>query len=174
MDLEQAAAQQDNDSALEVTVYASSPQETLASQEAALRRKKEELEKATAETRGLEGRVAELAQKKEKATAEVEAAQAQEEELETRIATLRNRMQELLQKRNNLLGLLEEKRRDISAISSIPAGAEQYRDYSQSRLKGLLAKANDHLLKFDKVNRKAMSQFLLFSERVGGGSSSHP
>ena len=105
---------------------------------------------------------------------EVEAAQAQEEELETRIATLRNRMQELLQKRNNLLGLLEEKRRDISAISSIPAGAEQYRDYSQSRLKGLLAKANDHLLKFDKVNRKAMSQFLLFSERVGGGSSSHP
>ena len=45
---------------------------------------------------------------------------------------------------------------------------------SQSRLKGLLAKANDHLLKFDKVNRKAMSQFLLFSERVGGGSSSHP
>ena len=46
MDLEQAAAQQDNDSALEVTVYASSPQETLASQEAALRRKKEELEKA--------------------------------------------------------------------------------------------------------------------------------
>ena len=171
MDLEQAAAQQDNDSTLEVTVYASSPQETLASQEAALRRKKEELEKATTETRGLEGRVAELAQKKEKATAEVEAAQAQEEELETRIATLRNRMQELLQKRNNLLG---EKRRDISAISSIPAGAEQYRDYSQSRLKGLLAKANDHLLKFDKVNRKAMSQFLLFSERVGGGSSSHP
>ena len=64
------------------------------------------------------------------------------------------------------VSLLEEKRRDVSVLSSIPAGAERYREYSASRLKSLLSKANKHLLKFDKVNRKAMSQYLLFSERV--------
>ena len=173
MDLEQAAVQQDSDTTLEVTVYAASPRETLSNQESALHRKKEELEKATDEAKRMEHRLLELTQKKEKASEVVEAAQKREEELEGQIATLRNRMQELLQKRNNLLGLLEEKRRDISAISSIPAGAEQYRDFPQSRLKSLLSKANDHLLKFDKVNRKAMNQFLLFSERVGIGTPSH-
>ena len=74
-------------------------------------------------------------------------------------------MQEIVQKKNNAMALLEEKKRDIGTISSIPAGAENYRDYSQNQLKNTLNKANKHLLKFDKVNRKAMSQYLLFSER---------
>ena len=58
----------------------------------------------------------------------MELAKATEEALESQIGGLRNRMQELLQKRNNALALLEEKRRDVSVLSSIPAGAERYRD----------------------------------------------
>lgn len=76
-------------------------------------------------------------------------------------------MQELLQKRNNALGLLEEKRRDVSVLSSIPAGVEEYRELSTSQLKARLNKANKQLMKIDKVNRKAMSQYVLFNERVG-------
>ena len=74
-------------------------------------------------------------------------------------------MQEIVQKRNNALSLLEEKRRDIGAISSIPSGAENYKNYSPNQLKTILNKANQHLLKYDKVNRKAMNQYRLFSER---------
>lgn len=159
---------------MDVTVYAANSSESLEKQEALLAKKKEELARAQEEAERLEQHLATVRQQKESEAANEEKARKKEEELEGQISTLRNRMQELLQKRNNLLGLLEEKRRDISAISSIPAGAERYRDYSQSRLKSLLNKANDHLLKFDKVNRKAMNQYLLFSERVSAGVLRHP
>ena len=97
----------------------------------------------------------------------LEQARGQEEQLEGKISSLRNRMQELLQKRNNALGLLEDKRRDVSVLSSIPAGSEEYREMTANQLKSRLKKANKHLMKYDKVNRKALSQYVLFNERVG-------
>ena len=74
-------------------------------------------------------------------------------------------MQELLQKRNNAMMLLDEKRREISTISSIPEGADRYRDYSPELLKRKLDEANKKLLKFDKVNRKALDQYKLFDDK---------
>lgn len=135
-------------------------------QEATLERRRAELEHVQEEIETLEKHCHDLQQQHEEIQSRCESAQNEEEALEEQIDTLRNRMQELLQKRNNLMALLEEKRRDVSAISSIPAGAERYREYSTSHLKTLLNKANKNLLKFDKVNRKAMNQYLLFSERV--------
>lgn len=142
----------------------------LEARETLLQRRREELSKVQADLEGLEQRRLSVIQQRDSEQSKMEQAKTTEETLESQIGTLRNRMQELLQKRNNALGLLEEKRRDVSVLSSIPAGAERYRDYSTSHLKTLLNKANKHLLKFDKVNRKAMSQYLLFSERVGEGA----
>ncbi len=139
----------------------------LEAREALLQRRREELAKVQADLDTLEQRRVSVSQQQDSEQTKMELAKATEEALESQIGGLRNRMQELLQKRNNALALLEEKRRDVSVLSSIPAGAERYRDYSTNHLKTLLNKANKHLLKFDKVNRKAMSQYLVFSERVG-------
>ena len=98
----------------------------------------------------------------------LEQARGEEEQFESNISLLQNNMQELLQKRNNALGLLEDKRKDVSVLSSIPAGSEEYREMSTSQLKSRLKKANKHLMKYDKVNRKALSQYVLFNERVRG------
>ena len=139
---------------------------TVEAQEAQLQRRREELAHVQQDLASLEERRVALVRQRDSEQEKMERAKSEEETLESQIGSLRNRMQELLQKRNNAMGLLEEKRRDVSVLSSIPAGAERYREYSASRLKSLLRKANKHLLKFDKVNRKAMSQYLLFSERV--------
>ena len=139
----------------------------LEAREALLQRRREELAKVQADLDTLEQRRVSVSQQQDSEQTKMELAKATEEALESQIGGLRNRMQELLQKRNNALALREEKRRDGSVLSSIPAGAERYRDYSTNHLKTLLNKANKHLLKFDKVNRKAMSQYLVFSERVG-------
>ena len=63
------------------------------------------------------------------------------------------------------MALLDEKRREISTISSIPEGADRYRDYSPELLKRKLDEANKKLLKFDKVNRKALDQYKLFDDK---------
>ncbi|KAK8822103.1 hypothetical protein WA538_000196 [Blastocystis sp. DL] len=164
LDLEQAHVQPDSQvgSTSEFTEDASA---TVEAQEAQLQRRREELAHVQQDLASLEERRVALVRQRDSEQEKMERAKSEEETLESQIGSLRNRMQELLQKRNNAMGLLEEKRRDVSVLSSIPAGAERYREYSASRLKSLLSKANKHLLKFDKVNRKAMSQYLLFSER---------
>lgn len=130
-----------------------------------MEQKRRAYEAIQAELAQLQGRYQELSQHRDNETKKKEQLKTQEEVIEKQISSLRNRMQEIVQKRNNAMGLLEEKRRDIGAISSIPAGADQYREYTPSQLKTILNRANQHLLKFDKVNRKAMNQYLLFSER---------
>lgn len=133
--------------------------------ESLLKKKKEEYDQIQQELSQLQTRHHVLTQENEIELRKKEQLKNQEEVVEKQISSLRNRMQEIVQKRNNAMGLLEEKRRDVGAISSIPAGAENYKNYNQNQLKAILNKANKHLLKFDKVNRKAMNQYLLFSER---------
>lgn len=137
----------------------------ITSKESQLKKKQEEYTDLQQELSQLQTRYNEVIRERNQAMKQQEELKEQEETIEKQIGSLRNRMQEIVQKRNNAMGLLEEKRRDIGSISSIPAGAENYRHYSQEQLKTILNKANKHLLKYDKVNRKAMSQYLLFSEK---------
>ena len=135
------------------------------SKESVLKKKQEEYERIQQEVQQLQNQYQVLNQERENERKKKEEWKEEEDQIETQIYSLRNRMQEIVQKRNNALSLLEEKRRDIGAISSIPSGAENYKNYSSNQLKTILNKANQHLLKYDKVNRKAMNQYLLFSER---------
>ena len=132
-----------------------------------LQRRRAELQQVQQELSDLETRRGRLTAQQDREQLVLEQARGQEEQLEGKISSLRNRMQELLQKRNNALGLLEDKRRDVSVLSSIPAGSEEYREMTPNQLKSRLKKANKHLMKYDKVNRKALSQYVLFNERVG-------
>lgn len=156
-----------------ITYNATNSRLVVESKEQEVAMKKAEYDGIQTELAQLQARFQEITHKREEELKKKEELKAEEEVIERQVSTLRNRMQEIVQKRNNAMGLLEEKRRDIGTISSIPAGAEQYREYSQSQLKRLLNRANQHLLKFDKVNRKAMNQYLLFSERKNEFKSRH-
>ena len=137
----------------------------ITNKEELLAKKQEEYQAMEEELNNLHNQYNVLNEEKDEEIKKKELYLVQEETAEKQITLLKNRMQEIVQKKNNAVALLEEKKRDIGAISSIPSGAENYRNHSLSQLKNLLNKANKHLLKFDKVNRKAMSQYLLFSER---------
>ena len=149
----------------EISYSSSNSLVVITSKEELLAKKQEEYQAMEEELNNLHNQYNTLNEEKDEEIKKKELYLVQEETAEKQISLLKNRMQEIVQKKNNAMSLLEEKKRDIGAISSIPAGAENYRNHSQSQLKNLLSKANKHLLKFDKVNRKAMSQYLLFSER---------
>ena len=134
-------------------------------QESMLQRKREEMDALQNELETMENRRRQLMQQRDQQTEEEDRLRRQEEQFEKQIHGVRNTMQELLQKRNNAMALLDEKRREISTISSIPDGADRYRDYSPELLKRKLDEANKKLLKFDKVNRKALDQYKLFDDK---------
>lgn len=134
-------------------------------QELLVLRKRQELESLQEELQTMETRRHQLMQQHDQQTEQENTIRKREEQLEKQIYSVRNLMQELLQKRNNAMALLDEKRREISMISSIPDGADRYRDYSPELLKRKLDEANKKLMKFDKVNRKALDQYKLFDDK---------
>ena len=140
-------------------------QAVIAKQESMLQRKREELDALQNDLQTMENRRHQLMQQHDQQTERENELKRQEEQFEKQIYSVRNTMQELLQKRNNAMALLDEKRREISTISSIPEGADRYRDYSPELLKRKLDEANKKLLKFDKVNRKALDQYKLFDDK---------
>ena len=166
LDLEQATTRSDVHSRTTDEVFSTASLDDIQSRDIQLQNRRAELERVQQELADLEAKRIQITSQQDHEQAKLEEAKASEEQLENQISSLRNHMQELLQKRNNALGLLEEKRRDVSVLSSIPAGVEEYRELSTSQLKARLNKANKQLMKIDKVNRKAMSQYVLFNERV--------
>ena len=146
-------------------LYNGDEQSVIEKQELQLQRKRQELETLQNELQTMENRRRQLLQQQDQQTEQENELKREEERFEKQIYSVRNTMQELLQKRNNAMALLDEKRREISTISSIPEGADRYRDYSPELLKRKLDEANKKLLKFDKVNRKALDQYKLFDDK---------
>lgn len=146
-------------------VYNGDEKSMIEKQELLVQRKRRELESLQEELQTMEARRHQLMQQHDQQTEQENTIREREEQLEKQIYSVRNSMQELLQKRNNAMALLDEKRREISTISSIPDGADRYRDYSPELLKRKLDEANKKLMKFDKVNRKALDQYKLFDDK---------
>lgn len=165
MDLEQLQNQSEpliNDHSV---VYNGDEKSMIEKQELLVQRKRQELESLQEELQTMEARRHQLMQQHDQQSEQENTIREREEQLEKQIYSVRNSMQELLQKRNNAMALLDEKRREISTISSIPDGADRYRDYSPELLKRKLDEANKKLMKFDKVNRKALDQYKLFDDK---------
>ena len=139
----------------------------------ALAAKKSELAQVSREAEDCAEKVSEIdksmAEQKEsmraakKALGELKAQEAQDEES---LAEQDKQTEKQLNKRSMLVQKREENLRKIQQLGSLPASElEEYKDDSVRELMKKLHKANQQLTKYSHVNKKALDQYVNFSEQ---------
>uniref|UniRef100_A0A6B2ELJ6 Structural maintenance of chromosomes protein n=1 Tax=Phlebotomus kandelakii TaxID=1109342 RepID=A0A6B2ELJ6_9DIPT len=96
---------------------------------------------------------------------ELEAYTIMEKEAQEKIDDDSKRLEKWTAKENLLHQKIEDATEKIASLGALPQADPAYSRMSLKRLFGELEKANQHLKKYNHVNKKALDQFLSFSEQ---------
>ena len=123
--------------------------------------------KAASDTqKGLEKRLQDVQKKRKKAQAELEAHRLKEREVAEKIEEDAKELEKMASKQTLLQGKIQECTKKIRDLGSLPTDAfSKYKNMSQKQLFKQLEKANLELKKYSHVNKKALDQFISFSEQ---------
>ena len=148
-------------------------------QEISVEDRKRQLENTTSEMSDLEGRIEttsanyklvnkkleDIKKKRQKAQGELETHRLKEREIADKIEEDAKELEKMASKQTVFQNKIEECTKKIRELGSLPTDAfSKYKNMSQKQLFKQLEKANTELKKYSHVNKKALDQFISFSE----------
>merc|ERR1712156_528001 len=148
-------------------------------QEISVEDRKRQLENTTSELKDLAERIEttgnnlkavdkklqDLTKKRKKAQAELESYRLREREIADKIEEDAKELEKMASKQTVFQAKIEECTKKIRELGSLPTDAfTKYKNMSQKQLFKQLEKANQELKKYSHVNKKALDQFISFSE----------
>ena len=110
------------------------------------------------------GQNQELLEQQKQLENDLEEWKAREKELNDVITEDSKQMDKLANKKSLLLKKKEEAQRKMREIGSLPEGHQQYQGLRTKELWNRVQKCNSELKKYSHVNKKALEQFVQFSE----------
>eukprot|EP00894_Picocystis_sp_ML_P003562 jgi/Pico_ML_1/54079/g4504.t1 len=114
----------------------------------------------------VDSRLEEVQQKLEDLGAEQEKLQGYEDQEERIIQDEMKIMEQLMARRNMLMQKRDDLQRKIRDLGSLPSDAfEKYRGKRSKELHGLLQRCNNELKEYSHVNKKALDQYVNFTEQ---------
>merc|ERR1712203_45875 len=115
--------------------------------------------------KGLEKNLTDIVKKRKKSQAELEASRLREREVQEKIEEEAKELEKMASKQTVLQQKIQECTKKIRELGSLPTDAfSKYKNMSQKQLFKQLEKANLELKKYSHVNKKALDQFISFSE----------
>jgi len=115
--------------------------------------------------KGLDKKLAEIQKKRKKAQVELESYRLKEREIADKIEEDAKELEKMASKQTVFQAKIEECTKKIRELGSLPTDAfSKYKNMSQKQLFKQLEKANLELKKYSHVNKKALDQFISFSE----------
>lgn len=134
-----------------------------------LRQELEAAEAAVADTSerlaGLDRRIDEMQGRLQRLRQEVESLRAKEQEAMNSVRDEAKRMESLMARRHLALQQRDEALRKIKELGPAPVDVERYRGQSRQELTRAAARTFERLKKYSHVNRKAMDQYVSFTEQ---------
>jgi len=126
----------------------------------------ERLEVTKNNMKGLDKNLQEVVKKRKKYQAELEASKLREREIQDKIEEDAKELERMASKQTILQQKIQECTKKIRELGSLPSDAfEKYKSMSQKQLFKQLEKANQELKKYSHVNKKALDQYVSFSEQ---------
>merc|ERR1719215_1421909 len=115
--------------------------------------------------KGLDKKLQEIQKKRKKAQAELESYRLKEREIGDKIEEDAKELEKMASKQTVFQSKIEDCTKKIRELGSLPTDAfSKYKTMSQKQLFKQLEKANQELKKYSHVNKKALDQFISFSE----------
>jgi len=123
--------------------------------------------KATQENMGvLDKKLSDVVKRRKKAQAELESARLREREIQEKIEEDARELERMASKQTGLQAKIQECTAKIRELGSLPTDAfDKYKNMSQKQLFKQLDRANQELKKYGHVNKKALDQYISFSEQ---------
>lgn len=121
--------------------------------------------KVNADLQEMEKRVQAAAKQQKLQQKELETKMVQEKETQEKVNEDGKRLEKWAAKENLLVQKIDECTEKIAGLGALPQVDPAYQRMSLKRLFSELEKANQHLKKYNHVNKKALDQFLSFSEQ---------
>merc|ERR1712203_1202433 len=116
--------------------------------------------------KGLDKNLQDIVKKRKKSQAELEASRLREREIQDKIEEDSKELERMASKQTVLQQKIQECTKKIRELGSLPSDAfEKYKNMSQKVLFKQLEKANQELKKYSHVNKKALDQYVSFSEQ---------
>jgi structural maintenance of chromosome 3 (chondroitin sulfate proteoglycan 6) len=137
----------------------------LANHEQELASAKTELSSAEAALRLLDDKVADLETVVSGLTAKLDASNELEAQLTKQLEADRTRAESMFSKRAMLLQKKSDAERKIRELGSLPADYDKHRSSSIGSLMKQLKRTNEGLKRYAHVNKKALDQFISFTEQ---------
>jgi len=126
----------------------------------------ERLSVTQASMKTLDRNLADIVKKRKKAQAELEASRLRERDIQDKIEEDSKELERMASKQTVLQQKIEECTKKIRELGSLPSDAfDKYKNMSQKQLFKQLEKANNELKKYSHVNKKALDQYVSFSEQ---------
>merc|ERR1712126_254780 len=126
----------------------------------------ERLEVTKTNMKGLDKNLQEVVKKRKKYQAELEASRLREREIQDKIEEDAKELERMASKQTVLQQKIQECTKKIRELGSLPSDAfDKYKNMSQKQLFKQLEKANQELKKYSHVNKKALDQYVSFSEQ---------
>jgi len=115
--------------------------------------------------KALDKKLADIQKKRKKAQQELESYRLKEREIADKIEEDAKELEKMASKQTVFQAKIEECTKKIRELGSLPTDAfSKYKNMSQKQLFKQLEKANQELKKYSHVNKKALDQFISFSE----------
>ena len=112
------------------------------------------------------GLLADIVKKHKKAQAELEVSRLREHDIQDKIEEDSKELERMASKLTILQQKIEECTKKTREFGSLPSDAfDKYKNMSQKQLFKQLEKANNELKKYSHVNKKALDQYVSFSEQ---------
>jgi len=125
----------------------------------------EKIESTGTNLKNLDKKLAEVQKKRKKAQMELETYKLKELEIADKIEEDARELEKMASKQTVFQAKIEECTKKIRELGSLPTDAfSKYKNMSQKQLYKQLEKANQELKKYSHVNKKALDQFISFSE----------
>ncbi|XP_059093382.1 structural maintenance of chromosomes protein 3-like [Tigriopus californicus] len=116
--------------------------------------------------KSLDKKLAEVQKKRKKAQGELESHRLREREIADKIEEDAKELEKMASKQTVYQAKIQECTKKIRDLGSLPTDAfSKYKNMSQKQLFKQLEKANLELKKYSHVNKKALDQFISFSEQ---------
>eukprot|EP00178_Gracilaria_changii_P021232 TRINITY_DN631_c0_g1_i1.p1 TRINITY_DN631_c0_g1~~TRINITY_DN631_c0_g1_i1.p1 ORF type:complete len:1210 (+),score=239.86 TRINITY_DN631_c0_g1_i1:8592-12221(+) len=140
-------------------------EEHLKQQRDALRDAEEDLNNVKTELREADASLAEKKKNHSRKTAQIDQNRDEEARINKAIEEDRQQIEKRYSQRAIETQKKTEAEKNIRELGSLPADFDKYRDLSIGSLMRKLKKANEDLQKYSHVNKKALDQYLSFSEK---------
>merc|ERR1712061_733190 len=126
----------------------------------------ERIDTTSGNLKNLEKKLADMQKKHKKAKAELDSHRLKEREVADKIEEDAKELEKMASKQTVFQNKIEECTKKIRELGSLPTDAfSKYKNMSQKQLFKQLEKANTELKKYSHVNKKALDQFISFSEQ---------